>query len=83
MTDSIIFRSYGACSIMLGPLGYKHFVPTGLWRLPQAVLLSRPNSNTLTELLQLRASISTRTLLSEIMKWKYDKKNVRKTSERN
>jgi hypothetical protein len=30
-------------------LGYKYFVPTGLRRFPQAVLLSRTTSNTLTE----------------------------------
>src|SRR5713101_5272594 len=30
VTHPIIFRSYGACPIMWGPIVYKHFVPSGL-----------------------------------------------------
>jgi hypothetical protein len=30
VTHPIIFRSYGACPIIWGPIVYKHFIPTGL-----------------------------------------------------
>ena len=49
MPHSIIFRSYGAYLIMLSPLGYKYFVPTGLSRFSQAILLSRTTATQLTE----------------------------------
>ena len=49
MTYSITFRSYGACSIMLGPLGYKYFVPTGLKPFSSSCFVITDNSNTLTE----------------------------------
>jgi len=29
LTHTIVFRSYGACRSYVGPIVYKHFVPTG------------------------------------------------------
>ena len=47
MTHPIIFRSYGACPIILGPIVYKHFVPTGLR--PFSMKLFHYHGNTLTQ----------------------------------
>ncbi len=49
MTHSIIFRSYGAYTIIVRPLDYKYFVPTGLRPLFSSCFVIRHNSNTLTE----------------------------------
>ena len=49
MTHPIIFRSSGACPIILEPIVYKHFVPTGLRPFSSKLFGFHRQSDTLTE----------------------------------